>query len=644
MIVATAGHIDNGKTALVKALTGTDTDRLPEEKARGLSIDLGFAYRPLAGGAVLGVVDVPGHERFVRNMIAGVTGIDFALLVVAADDGPMPQTAEHLAILDLLGIAEGAVALTKIDRVEAGRVAEVGKEVEALLSATTLAGVPIFPVSSPTGEGIAALARHLEGAAARQRSRAHAGHFRLAVDRGFTLAGAGLVVTGTVFSGAVRVGESLVLSPEGVRVRVRGLHVQNRTAEEAGAGDRAALNIAAPGLSKERVARGDWLVAEPAHAPVSRLDARLRLLRGEARPLAHWSPVHVHLGTADVSGRVAILEARSLAPGADGLVQVVLDRPIGALTGDRFILRDQSARRTLAGGRVLDPFPPARGRARPERLAQLAALERADPAAALAELLAAQPAGVDLAAFARARNLTAEEAPPLWRKVAMVRAGRPGAEIALSPERFTALKARTLEALGRWHASAPERIGPGEDALRAALAAERVPRPLFAAVVHALVAEGKVVSSGMFLSIAGHEPVMAPADRRLWERVRPVLEEGRLRPPVLHEIAASLALDAEALRRFLNRAAALGQVVRVVANRFLLPDAVAELALLAEALAGESADGLITAAAFRDRSGIGRNLTIQVLEFFDSCGFTRRVGDARRLLRPAGDVFGRATA
>ena len=365
MIVGTAGHIDHGKTALVKALTGVDADRLPEEKARGITLDLGYAYVPAASGEVLGFVDVPGHERLVHNMVAGVTGIDFVLLVIAADDGPMPQTREHLQIVDLLGLRRGAVALTKIDVVDAARLEAVRRDVQDLLRGTTLEGAPVFPLSSRTGAGVEPLQRHLEQAAASGVHAASRGGFRLAIDRCFTLKGAGVVVTGTVHAGSVKVGDELVLSPPGLRVRVRSLHAQDRPADLGQTGQRCALNLAGPGFEKALVRRGDWVVSAPLHVPVQRVDVQLRLLASEARPLAHWTPVHVHLGAADLTGRVALLESETLAAGAGALAQLVLDRAIGALAGDRFILRDQSAARTLGGGVVLDPFPPQRGRRLP---------------------------------------------------------------------------------------------------------------------------------------------------------------------------------------------------------------------------------------------------------------------------------------
>src|SRR5215475_1016714 len=376
MIIGTAGHIDHGKTALVRALTGVDADRLPEEKARGITIDIGFAYRPVAGGETLGFVDVPGHERFVHNMLAGAIGVDFVLLVVAADDGPMPQTREHLQILDLLGLRQGIVALSKADLVSPERLAEVTRQMTALLAGTGLASAEIMPVSSLTGAGIAELEGRMLAAAANLPPRSAAGRFRLAVDRSFTLSGVGTVVTGTVFAGQVSAGDRLLLSPSGTEARVRGIHAQNRQAERGRAGQRCAINIAGPQIDKDSVQRGDWLVDPAAHAPTDRFDACLRLLPTEVRPLRHWTPVHLHLGAAHLPARVALLDTEALAPGETALAQVVTDRSIGTLHGDRLILRDQSAQRTVGGGLVLDPWPPARGRRRPQRLATLRALGR----------------------------------------------------------------------------------------------------------------------------------------------------------------------------------------------------------------------------------------------------------------------------
>jgi selenocysteine-specific elongation factor len=631
VIVATAGHIDHGKTLLVKALTGVDADRLPEEKERGLTIDLGFAYTPSTDGSVLGFVDVPGHEKFIRNMIAGVTGIDCALLVVAADDGPMPQTEEHLAILDLLGVAGGVVALTKIDRVPQERVTEVEAEVERLISGTVLEGAEIFAVSAPTGDGIDALRAGLDRAGHREAGAA-TGNFRLAVDRSFTVPGAGVVVTGAVFSGAVKIGDRLVVSPSGISVRVRGIHAQNRKAEGGMVGQRCALNIAGPQLECTDIARGQWVVAEEAHAPTSRMDARLRVLPGEAEPLKHWTPVHLHLGTADIQARVAVLEGGTIAPGEDALVQLVLEREIGALRRDRFILRDTSARRTIAGGAVIDPFAPARGRASPERIAIIRNMEKEPAEEAMIALLQALPGGVDLSRFARSWNLKPEDAEVLWDKAVPKQAG---GHYGFATGHWDAWGGKTLSALGAFHAGNKDAQGIAEETLRRTVG-RVLPKKVFAQLVQELAAAGSLSVSGGVLRLAEHRAQLTPQDAALWKKLGPVFEASELRPPSLHDLADEAATDARAVERFLTRAARVGLVVQIAKKSFLLPDALEKLGVLTEAIAKEN--GTLTIKALRDKSGIGRNMTIEVAEYFDRIGFTRRRGNERDIRKPAAEI------
>ena len=590
MIVATAGHVDHGKTSLVKALTGVDTDRLPEEKRRGMTIDLGFAYLP---GGTIGFVDVPGHERFVHNMLAGVAGIDFVLLVVAADDGPMPQTREHLAILDLLGVARGAVALTKIDRVASERVAEVTAEIAALLGPTRLANAAVFPLSSVTGEGVELLQQHLAHAAEEVGVRKVQGNFRLSVDRCFTIAGAGLVVTGTAMSGEVAVGDEVRALLSGATARVRSIHAQNAPATRGRAGQRLALNLA--GLEKAQIERGDWIVRGGVPPAARRFDARLK--SATEGPLKHWTAVHVHLGAAEVLGRVAILDDR-------GLVQLVLEEPLGAVRGDGFIVRDQSARRTLGGGTVIDVFPPPRGRAKPERLAHLAAMELDDDAKALEALLEQSPAGVDMARFAANRNLPAMAG---WR---------------FSDAHWKALRDRALANIAAWHARLPDSVGPPEDKV---LEKTRVAREAAQSLIEELAHEGRIVREALGVRLASHRTELSAADTALWKKIAAQLEN--LRPPSIAELAAAAGVEAKRVESVLSRAARQGMVVRVSKNRFFLPSSIKDLERMAQEM-GRAGD-TITAATFRDRSGIGRNLAIEVLEYFDRIKFTRRVGDAR---------------
>ena len=640
MLIATAGHVDHGKTVLVKALTGVDTDRLPEEKARGLSIDLGFAYHTRADGAVLGFVDVPGHERFIRNMLAGVAAINYALLIVAADDGPMPQTREHLAILDLLGVEAGAVVVTKIDLVDASRAAAAAGRIDALVEGTGLEGAPVFPVSAVTGMGMAALHDHLGGLAARRRATgADTGtRFRLAIDRCFSVRGAGLVVTGAVFSGEVAVGDRLVLAPAGGGVRVRGIHAQSRPAGRGVRGERCALNLAGTDLGRTEIRRGDWLTGEPAPGVSHRFDAEVRVLASEDRPLAHWTPVHVHAGAASFTGRTAVLEGRTISPGSRGLVQVVVDQPFVGVRGDRFILRDQSARRTIAGGAVLDPAGALRGRARPERISDLRALAASDPDAALARLLATTVNGVDLDHFADAWNLRPAEAEALFGRagvaaVALLR----GRTAGFARGDWSDLQEALIAAVRRTHEYSPERAG-AESAELASGAARS--REVAAAAIGSLVRDGRLVREGRYLRAPEHEPRLSPRDAALWKKVLLHLAEDAVKPPVLADLAGTLGVDRSLLALFLGRSAGRGLLVRVAPNRFYHPAALRRLAEVAERLAAASEDHRFDAKTFRDISGIGRNLTIQVLEYFDGAGLTRRIGDARIVVRRAEDLFG----
>ncbi len=644
MIIGTAGHIDHGKTSLVKALTGIDADRLKEEKARGITIDLGFAYKASPDGSVLGFVDVPGHEKLIRNMLAGATGIDHVMLVVAADDGPMPQTREHLAILDLLGLSRGVVALTKADLVSEARLEEVRAEVRALLASTALSQAELLPVSSVTGLGIDALTQHLAQASAALPAAHQRGHFRLAVDRSFSLAGIGTVVTGTAVSGQVAVGDKLVVSPSGQAVRVRGLHAQNQQAESGLAGQRLALNLA--GVEKNDIVRGDWIVAEPAHAPTQRLEARIRVLASEAKALAHWTPLHLHLGAVDVGARVVTLEGEAIAPGASAWVQLELDKPIGALRGDRFILRDQSALRTIGGGKVADAFAPPTRRRKHERLTVLAALDKSAPADALAALLALElPNGVDLTRFITQCNLLPDDADALKAAVPH-RAIHDGATtLAFTKRQLDKLVARIGEVLGAHHKRAADSPGMTTEALQRALAPKASTRPstaVFALLIKDLIRGGTLQRSGPYLRLSGHEAALQGAEQKLWERLKPWLAEGGWNhPPKLSDmLARDRTLPREQVTRLLQKAARMGKVYAVGPEYFILAAHFCELALHAQKLAQADEHQRLNVKTYRETTGISRHLSLPLVEFFDHIGFTKRDPVGRKVRRDAKEMFG----
>jgi selenocysteine-specific elongation factor len=641
MIVATAGHIDHGKTTLVKALTGVDTDRLPEEKARGISIDLGFAYWQAAQDRSIGFVDVPGHERFIRNMLAGVCGIDFVLLIVAADDGVMPQTIEHLHIVDLLNVTHGVAVITKIDRVAPDRVNEVCSDVRALLATTKLAAIPVLPVSPVTGQGIEELRNKLVQAATLHGQRESKGrNLRYAIDRAFSVAGSGTVVTGTVFTGQVTTGERLVVSPAGTEVRVRGIQKQGKPATVAAAGERCALNLTGTDLAG--VTRGDWIVAPAVHAPTQRLDARIHALETEPRPLAHWTPVHLHLATVDVTARVAIRRGESVAPGMEGVIQLILDQPICALNGDRFIVRDQSASRTIGGGVVIDPFAEGARRNRAQRNAWLAALEQPGPDRALAALLECSEHGVDVARFQRTFNLTTDALQALLGAPKLAVVGKEQ-RIVLLREKVDAVKREAVAALRRFHEASPQAVGADIEKLRSELA-PALSAGTFLALLRELADQHALEIAGSQARLPQHVATANPLDEQLWQKLKPTLDGAGFNVPVLRELAAQAGLKEALVKDFLHRKSRTNEVIRVTPERFYPKGTLAQLAAIAQATAASAPGNQFTAAQFRDQTGIGRGLAIEILECLDRLGITQRIGDSRKMRRDFAPILGPATA
>ncbi|MDO5505341.1 MAG: selenocysteine-specific translation elongation factor [Pseudoxanthomonas suwonensis] len=625
MIVGTAGHVDHGKTSLVRALTGVDTDRLKEEKSRGISIELGYAYVPLPGNdatdaaRVLGFVDVPGHERFVHTMVAGATGIDFALLVVAADDGVMPQTREHLAILELTGVRRGAVAITKVDRVDAARLEQVRDDLAALLGDTPLAEAPMFACNALAADdgGVAALRDHLFAAAAEQGTATPAADelFRMPVDRIFSLPGHGTMVAGPVAGGRVEAGSEARLMPLGIPVRVRGLHAQNRPVQVAVAGQRAALNLA--GLAREPISRGDWVADPRAFEPGPRIDARLRLL-DHGTILRDGAELHVHWGSSHRLARVLLLEDADPRRGV--LVQLVFDAPVCAMTGDRFILRDASATRTIGGGVLLDPEAPQRRRRSAARQAWLRALEAMLDGGGIAPLLQQAPLGLPLATLARRCRLP--EAM-LALPADVVRVGDGDGAHVIDSGHWQALAERAEAGLAQWHERRPDE--PGVDAPRLMrIIVPNLDAGVWRARLEAMRADGRAARKGPWWHLPGHDPRLSDAELARLQALMAELLAGGFDPPWVRTLATQMTLDEDQVRKLLCKAAAQGRVYQVVPDLFYHPQRIAELAAVVAALADEH--GSAEAAPFRDAIGIGRKRSIQILEFFDRVGYTRRVG------------------
>lgn len=639
MIIGTAGHIDHGKTALVKALTGVDGDRLKEEKARGITIDLGFAYLPLATGQVLGFIDVPGHERFVHTMLAGAGGIDFALLTVAADDGIKPQTVEHLAILDLLGIDRGIVAVTKADLVSRDRLAAVTARIAPTIAGTALAASDILPVSASTGRGIEELRRHLIDAAEQTHSRSSEGRFRLAVDRSFTLAGVGVVVTGTVLSGSVRVGDQVAISPSGLMARVRSLHTQNRPAEVGWAGERCALNLTGADISRDAIRRGDFVVDKHLHAPTDRIDAVLRVLPKTSKPIGQWFPVRLHHAAAEVGARVVLLDDSPIEPGGSAHVQLVLDREIAAAVPDRFVVRDVSAQQTLGGGVFIDLRPPARRRRTPERRAQRAALASRDPFVAIESLLAVAPFAWDLPAFARDRALSTAQTDEIVTRLGLIVLQSGTADTAMSADQWQNFTSSLMAQVSAYHLENPDLQGIGREKLRLMLQ-PRLPKLAFTSALQTIAQGGKIVLDGAFIRLGTHVARLDPNDKANWEGIAPLLGAAeRFRPPRVRDIAAAVGWHEHDVRRLLKLANRMGLVDEIAHDHYFLRETVREMTAIAADVAASAQDGEFTAAQFRDRLANGRKVAIQILEFFDRHGITLNRNDVRRINRHRLDLF-----
>ncbi len=622
MIIATAGHVDHGKTSLVAALTGVDTDRLAEEKRRGLTIDLGYAWLDLPCGRRVGFIDVPGHERFVRNMVAGLSRVDLGLLAVAADDGIMPQTVEHVAVLSLLGVRQMVIAITKADRAADERIERTALAAEALARDHGIDVRAMIATSVSDQRGLTVLRRHLGRAARAVPEPSPEGGFRLAVDRSFIMKGAGLVVTGTVCAGDVHTGDSLTVLPAGLGTRARALHGQARPAEQAVTGERASINLA--GLGRNDVRRGDWIVTPDILAPSHRVDAMVTILESERSAFNHWQAVHVHHGTGHVTGRIALLEDSAIAPGGSGLAQLRLDGPLVPAWNDRLLLRDISARRTIGGARVLDAAGPARGRARPERLARLRAVDRNDHEEALGALVDVAATGFDPAAFFSSRNLKPGACPLPGHVRRFTRNGR---EHVIDERRWNELATHVLDVVDGDHARRQDRLGPEARELQG-----RVPGSadsvLVGAVIDDLCRNGALMRRGVVVHRPGRKVEPAARDRALWTRAEAAIEVASGSPPSLHPLAATLDTTPDDLRRFLERMAAFGLVVRIARNRYLTPRQVAEAESAVHDLLRENPDG-VGVGDLRDALGIGRNHAVDLLEYLDHTGVTWRRGTLR---------------
>ncbi|HET7700119.1 MAG TPA: selenocysteine-specific translation elongation factor [Candidatus Limnocylindria bacterium] len=625
-VVGTAGHVDHGKSTLIRALTGIEPDRLREERERGMTIDLGFAWLTTPAGTDIGFVDVPGHQDFIRNMLAGVGGIDAVLLVISADEGVRPQTREHLAILGLLGIGRGVIALAKRDLVDETWAELVRGEVRAVLAGTPLAEAPLVEVSAVSGAGLAELTGTLERVLGEAPQRRDTGRPRLAIDRSFTMTGFGTVVTGTLVDGSLSVGDEVELVPGGGRARIRGLQTHRRALERAVPGSRVAVNLT--GVDKDEVDRGMVLVRPGTLAPTGALSVHLSLLDDISAPLAHDEEVKVHTGTAEVMARVSLLEGDALGPGATAWTHLRLAAPLAVAMGDRLVVRRPSPSETLGGGTVADVQA-----VRPRRRAEaVAALERRTGPSALARLVASLDIPRTTAEAGLRSGLDTAE-----RDAALAAGLAAGEIVALGDAHiaragFEALATHALRVCEQAHRRAPLRSGAPREEVRAALG---LAPKRFAALVERLAAEGRIVDRGASLAAPGHVVRLSAEQEARWARARAAILRDPARPPSPAQLESEHGLDRELIAALGER----GDLVRIGTDAVFLPETVGTfaLAVINELAAARS----ITVARARDLTGSSRRHVMPLLQLLDDHGLTRRVGDDRILVVTADEARAR---
>ncbi len=631
LILGTAGHIDHGKTSLVRALTGIDTDRLPEEKKRGITIELGFAHLELPDGTRFGIIDVPGHERFVRTMVAGVGGMDLVMLVVAADEGIMPQTREHLEICQLLGVRKGLVALTKSDMVDPEWLGLVVEEVRDYLAGSFLEDAPIMPVSSRTGAGVEELKGELALLASQVEEKRSEGAFRLPVDRVFTVTGFGTVVTGTLLAGEIRVGDEVEMLPSGRQARVRGVQTHGTKGDSAGAGQRVAVNL--QGVEHTEVVRGDIVVPRDAFRTTRAVDARLDLLPAAPKELRHRATLRLHSATYEVPAQIILLDRDTLAPGESAFVQLRLKHPVLLLPGDPFVLRSYSPQVTVGGGRVLDPMPPRRRRRSEEALALLRSLGEAAGSDTVRLLVAGSLlSGVPFDEIAVRSGLPPKKAEaaltPLLSAGEVLQVVREP-RIFLSRDAFMSLKSHLLGEVEGYLRENTLREGIGKEELKTRLPKRSDPR-FFTPLLTALEKEGKVVLERELVKLPGRKGSPTADQAGLQGRIEAALGRGGAEPPTVKELCDQFRCGEKEILEHLNILAREGRAVKLKSDVFYAPGPVSELR--DKLIAHLREKGEITPPEFREVTGLSRKFMIPLLEFFDQEKVTIRVGD-KRILR-----------
>jgi selenocysteine-specific elongation factor len=637
LIVGTAGHIDHGKSALVRALTGIDPDRLPEEKRRGITIDLGFADLEL-DDLRLGFVDVPGHERFIKNMLAGAHGIDLLALVIAADEGVMPQTREHFDICRLLGVRNGLVVITKQDLVDEEMLALVEDEARDLVTGSFLENAPVIAVSSRTGTGLDDLKSRLAELGKRVPPRSLDFTMRLPIDRAFSMKGFGSVVTGTLISGKIAEGDELELLPSKVNVRVRGLQVHNKPVHEAHAGQRTAVNLA--GIDTAQIERGMVLAPSGRLRPTQVIDVWIDVLPGASRAVRSRSRVRFHIGAAEVLGRVRVLESSpEIGPGKGALAQLRLEAPVVALHGDHFILRSYSPAETIAGGVIVDPFATKhRGREMEHTLSLLRLMMHEDRAAKFAGFVKASgDRGVRLADIAAATGWTNEVLTKVAAEVQAEGSVIDAGGVYLARESLERLSQAVIAELERYHKREPLARGMLRETLREKVFAHSVAE-LFAGVLARLESDGKVVSEKDIVRLSQHSVGLSEQDAELSKRIEQLYVASGVEAPSIDEAMTKACVPTSQrpqARKLMQLLIDDRKLVRIQGEMFMHTRVLEDLKTRLRNYAGQhEPDRLIDVAAFKDLAGVSRKYAIPLLEYFDREQVTRRAGDKRLILKP----------
>jgi selenocysteine-specific elongation factor len=630
IILGTAGHIDHGKTALIKALTGINTDRLKEEKRRGITIELGFAFLDLPGGQRLGIVDVPGHEKFVKNMVAGATGIDIVAMVIAADEGVMPQTREHMEICTLLDIRHGLVVLTKTDLVDEEWRELVIEDIRDFVRGTFLEGAPIVPVSSVTGAGIPDFIKILDKLSAGLPGRPPSSLFRLPVDRVFTMKGFGTVITGTLISGQVQVGDTVMLYPSGISSKVRGLQVHNQSVAKAEAGMRTAINF--QGLEKAVVNRGDVLSNPGALKPSYMIDVSLNYLRSNKKPLKNRTRARFHTGTSEVLGIVVLIDREELVPGETALAQMRVDSPVTVIKDDHFVIRSYSPVRTIGGGNVLNPIPQKHKRFKPDVIEGIAGLMTHDPEEIISYHV--QESGYQGVGYADLKIMTSLHEKQLQQivqnllsKRTIILADREN-QTYIHRKSFDTFKAETNEYLNGFHKTNPLKAGMSKEELKSKFPGV-LNSKLFNLMLNQMIKDNTVVIEDNSVRMASHKVSLGVDQADIRDKVLSAYRENGLTPPYFKELKKAFDIEASLAKDVIMLLMDQGMIVKAKEDLYFYADAVKDLQQkLVEYL---KSHGEISTPEFKEMTGVSRKYLIPLIEYFDTQNVTIRIGDIRKL-------------